>query len=183
MKRKLIFLVGASGAGKDTVADYLCRVHGFSKIPSYTTRGMRKGEEQGREHTFIHSWVVDHPEAWCERNDLHCLAYTRFGGEWYWSTVEQVERAQGDIVYIIDEKGLVDLFGHDKSIRQMMDDNFNYEVWQIVRPNNPTDAVRQERDKDRIVLPDSWYDRVIVNDGDLQKLERKVDQTVTRLHD
>lgn len=91
MKRKLIFLIGASGSGKDTAADYLCDTYGFHKVASYTTRQRRPGEENGREHTFLHWGEVAHsPETWLEHRGLHLLAKTVYGGHYYFTAMEQL---------------------------------------------------------------------------------------------
>lgn len=49
----IVAIIGPSGAGKDTVADIIADMMGFEKLISYTTRPMREGEKQGREHHFV----------------------------------------------------------------------------------------------------------------------------------
>lgn len=50
---KLITIIGPSGAGKDTVANMLSAILGYDVICSYTTRPMREGEVDGKEHHFV----------------------------------------------------------------------------------------------------------------------------------
>ena len=51
--KKLIFLVGKTSSGKDTVAKYISDKYGIPMVCSYTTRGMRDYEEDGVQHYFV----------------------------------------------------------------------------------------------------------------------------------
>ena len=51
MKDKIICIVGRSGSGKTTAAEYLEELYGLKSIQSYTTRPKRKPNETG--HTFV----------------------------------------------------------------------------------------------------------------------------------
>lgn len=179
-KKILVFLVGASGAGKDTVADYMAMEHGFTKVVSYTTRKIREGEQQGREHYFVNPAAVENPQEWCKRHDLHCLAYTRFGDAWYWSTMEQLARCPNRVVYIIDEKGLLSVY-NDEKLRKLLNKEFDSHVWKVLRTNNPTEAARQARDAERIELPEDWFTCIIRNDYDIACLFAQTDAATTRL--
>ena len=53
MKTKIIAIVGPSGSGKTTLAEYFQRQFCIPTIVSYTTRPMRAGEANGREHWFV----------------------------------------------------------------------------------------------------------------------------------
>lgn len=48
----MIVVCGRSGSGKDTVINILAK-YGYEPIATHTTRQMRPGEVNGREHTFI----------------------------------------------------------------------------------------------------------------------------------
>lgn len=101
---KLITITGPSGAGKDTVARMLSGMTDWPVLCSYTTRPMREGEQDGREHHFVEK---------CDVPKEKMLAYTRYGGFEYWTMVDQI----GDIaIYVIDEVGLVDLKEHHPEI-------------------------------------------------------------------
>lgn len=52
---KLIALFGPSGAGKDTLLNYITSAYPaqFHKVVSYTTRMKREGEKEGEDYYFI----------------------------------------------------------------------------------------------------------------------------------
>ena len=50
----LVILSGVSGAGKDTIKkELLKRMEDITTLPSYTSRAMRPGEEEGGQYYFI----------------------------------------------------------------------------------------------------------------------------------
>lgn len=94
--KTILLLVGASGSGKTTVADKLCRKYGLKQIDSYTTRPPRYAGEGG--HTF----VTD--EEFEQLTDI--VGYTNYNGNRYCATAAQVETND---IYVIDPAG-VDFF-------------------------------------------------------------------------
>lgn len=93
--KTIITITGPSGSGKDMIARMLSEAIGVEVISSYTTRPMRKGEVNGREHIFVNSRQVALENT---------LAYTRFGGYEYWTTPDQIKKIA---IYVIDERGLI----------------------------------------------------------------------------
>ena len=55
----IIALVGPSGSGKTTLSLYLQEMLNIPAICSYTTRPMRRGEQNGREHWFVEDCAPD----------------------------------------------------------------------------------------------------------------------------
>lgn len=49
----IIVLLGASGAGKSRIERELAEKYNFNKITSFTTRGIRNGETNGRDYYFV----------------------------------------------------------------------------------------------------------------------------------
>ena len=95
--KRLITITGPSGAGKDTVARMMSKMTDWPVLCSYTTRPMRDGEEDGREHYFVERFDVPFTKI---------LAYTHYGGYYYWTSIGQVKDTA---IYVIDEVVLVEL--------------------------------------------------------------------------
>lgn len=97
MEDKILLLVGRSGSGKDTVAQYLCDNFGYKKLCSYTTRKIRNDDDL-KNHIFVTDEAFD--KLMSEEN---IIAYTEFDGYRYCGTEKQIE--ENDI-YIIDPTGV-----------------------------------------------------------------------------
>lgn len=151
MKQKIITIIGKSGAGKDTVARMLSYITGYNLICSYTTRPMREGETEGREHHFV-------PECHTPREQM--LAYTEYGGYEYWTEKSQLSETT---IYVIDEKGLVELSDAFPDI-----DLVNIYVSAKPETLKARGIVpnRTERDAHRVTLDIDVFDYVIFNNGD-----------------
>lgn len=99
-RRKVLCIVGASGSGKDTIARLLEKTDiGFKVLVSHTTRPMRPGERNHREHIF------HDPTKNIGYDKMDMLAYTQFGGYEYWANFNDLSTTRIN-VYVIDEKGL-----------------------------------------------------------------------------
>lgn len=151
MKPILIAIVGKSGSGKTSLALYLEEAFNVPTIASYTTRPMRIGEVDGRDHIFV---GLDKIPAKAEM-----FAYTLYGGHHYWSLLSQFQE-HPIASYIVDEKGL-------EEIRNNHLDKFQLISVLVVRQENPTELSRVERDKNRLMLDESTYDVVIENNATL----------------
>lgn len=160
MKPIIIAIVGPSGCGKTTMAEYIKKVFYIPTIVSFTTRPMRDGETQGREHQFVTDEQLPSQD--------EILAYTKFGGYHYWALHSQIP-AKGICTYVIDEKGLL-----------MLDEKYGdkYELFPVLIKMNKNsiqaDTDRIQRDKYRVVLGDEWYKLIITNDGTLDEFLHKV---------
>lgn len=151
MKPIIIAIVGASGSGKTTLSLYLQEHEGIPAICSYTTRPIRDGEVNGREH-----WFVDQNYP-IPQNPL---AYTFFGGHHYWTCPSQINSKV--VSYVLDEKGLLEL---QKKWRTQ------YEILSVYihRPNrDDIDEERKQRDLDRINIDIDLYDIILYNDKDIE---------------
>ncbi len=157
MKPLIICIVGASGSGKTTASMILQEQFGWTAIVSYTTRPMRKGEVNGRDHWFVKPDQVPPKSRMC--------AYTQFGGYEYWTEWGQF-LTPFPSVYVIDEKGLIDLQSKESTPFP-----FSLATIKINRDNlKGIDEKRKARDKDRVSIPDDLYDYVINNNGSIEKL-------------
>ena len=151
MKPIIIAIVGESGSGKTILSLHLEKEVGIKAICSYTTRPMRDGEMNGREHWFVD---MGHPIP------ANPLAYTFFGGHHYWTECSQI--VDGVSSYVIDEKGLIEL-------KERWSDIYKILAFKIVRPDNDTDETRKQRDAERVTLSDDYYEALILNQGNLQE--------------
>lgn len=153
-------IVGPSGVGKTTAVEWASRALGIGVVRSYTTRPMRPGEVDGVDHIFVS--FDDVPS-----HDL-MAAYTFFGGNHYWATLQQC--TSSDVFYVIDEKGLVELIekiGNKARVVKI-----------YIEGSRDTDADRANRDKERITIPRDQYDAIVVNDNTLEAFLYKFTKTV-----
>lgn len=160
-KSTIIAIVGPSGAGKTLAAEYL-KEEGIPSLVSYTTRPMRPGETDGVEHYFVDESCVPYGH--------QRLAYTVFGGYKYWVRTSQVP-SEGKCVYVIDEKGLLDLaFSHGRK----------YNIIPVLVKRDLEklkESVQQERidrDLERYRLKDSDYQFIIENNGSVEEFKDKL---------
>lgn len=163
MKHLIVCIVGASGSGKTTASMILQEHFGWCTIVSYTTRPMREGEVDGRDH-----WYVDVSQ---KPPQHRMCAYTEFGGFEYWTEWDQFMTLFPS-VYVIDEKGLVGLLSKEQT-------PFPFHLITIKINRANLDEIAQERkvrDNDRITIPDEFYDYVINNDWTLEEFHNRLVQ-------
>ncbi len=163
---RLITITGSSGSGKDTVARMLASATGFDVICSYTTRPMREGEEDGREHQFVKS---------CSVPQQNMLAYTQYGGYEYWTEKSQLH---DKTIYVIDEKGLMMLCEDFPHIALV---NIYVSASSSTLEARGISRERQVRDHGRYHLDINDYDFVIPNNGTMQDLRDFVSLVATKV--
>lgn len=163
-KPVIIAIVGPSGSGKTVMAEYLERELGIPTIVSYTTRPMRENEVDGVGHYFVTIDAMPHV--------YEMLAYTEFGGYYYWANKSQVSEVCS---YIIDELGLMRLYSK-------FHNNYDIVPIQIVRDQDiltqTIDSERLQRDQDRVALEDLTYRVVIKNNGTLDEFYKTISRTI-----
>lgn len=157
-----IAIVGPSGSGKDTIANWLCDHEGYEQIVSYTTRPMREGETQCKEHYF----VTEFPEM------DHFVCHTVYGGHHYWVNSEQL-LGKRPTVYVVDEVGLMQLKEWQKSsgIRIFA---MYVECDEEIRLKRGVTSERIERDRSRQLLPMDTYDVVVKNNKSMKALVHRL---------
>ena len=126
---KIITLTGKTSTGKDSAAKYIEEVYGIHPIVSYTTRDIRVGEEDGREHYFISDEEMDKLE---KRDDI--LAWTQFDktGIRYCASTKDLDD-DGIYTYIIDPNGIKWLKEHYKGNAEIISLYFDLSETAIMR--------------------------------------------------
>lgn len=105
----IIVLVGKTASGKTTVANELCKNHGYKRIITYTTRPMRENEVQDVDYHFISDEQFN---KMVENNEF--TEYKRYNtahGVWSYGSVVTSEQELSDDCYVIilTPQGLRDL--------------------------------------------------------------------------
>lgn len=118
---KIIYLMGKSSSGKDTIFGELLRrnQNGFHKIVPYTTRPIRAGEKDGREYFFTDEAGFSKAEA--DGRIIEHRAYHTYHGLWRYFTVDdgQVDLSSGNYIVIGTLESYLSMghyFGWDKMI-------------------------------------------------------------------
>lgn len=159
----IIAIVGASGSGKTTLVNHIQKTLGIPALVSYTTRPIRAGETDGVEHWFVTEDTMPFRDK--------MLAYTKFGDYHYWTELSQLE-AQEICMYIVDEKGLLELQALRNVFNYSPDHFFNLIEILVERDENlirkSVDEQRMQRDSDRISLPREFYQIILKNNGTLE---------------
>ena len=126
---KIITLTGKTSTGKDSAARYIEEEYGIHPIVSYTTRDIRVGEEDGREHYFISDEEMDKLE---KRDDI--LAWTQFDntGIRYCASTKDLDD-DGIYTYIIDLNGIKWLKEHYKGNAEIISLYFDLSETAIMR--------------------------------------------------
>ena len=155
MKQKIIAIMGPSGAGKDTVANILSIALNIPLLCSFTTRPMRDGEVNGKEHFFVKE---------CKTPKEKMLAYTEYGGYEYWTEIDQVKDAA---IYVIDERGFLGICENFPDIELMS-------IYVAAKPETLKGRgiapERTNRDEYRVSLDINSFDYVISNNSSLYRL-------------
>ena len=159
MKQKIIAIVGQAGSGKDTVAQLMRMTLHVPILCSYTTRPMREGEVNGREHIFVKE---------CNIPREKMLAYTEYGGYKYWTELDQIKDAA---IYVIDEKGIMDICERFPDIELV-------NIYVAAKPETlkarGIAPERMKRDEYRVTMDINSFDYVITNNSSLWALLQAV---------
>ena len=105
----IVVLVGKTASGKTTIANELCKHHGYERIITYTTRPMRENEVQDVDYHFISDKQFN---KMVENNEF--TEYKRYNtahGVWSYGSIITSEQELSDDCYVIilTPQGLRDL--------------------------------------------------------------------------
>ena len=105
----IIVLVGKTASGKTTIANELCKNHGYKRIITYTTRPMRVNEVQDVDYHFISDEQFN--EMVKNNEFTEYKRYNTAHGVWSYGSVITSEQELSDDCYVIilTPQGLRDL--------------------------------------------------------------------------
>ena len=105
----IVVLVGKTASGKTTVANELCKHHGYKRIVTYTTRPMRENEVQDVDYHFISDEQFNKMVENNEFTEYKC--YNAAHGVRSYASVVTSEQEHSDDCYVIilTPQGLRDL--------------------------------------------------------------------------
>lgn len=162
---KILAIVGESGTGKTTVAEYIENVFDIPMIRSHTDRPKRYPEEDS--HTFHQPEEFD-----CfKREDM--IAWTNFGNNRYCCLKEDVVE---DNTYVIDERGLMMMTNLYKAEYKVFKLRIKRDIISRIKD---VGTIRVERDEGNFYLPDWSYDAIIENNGTIEDLQEDIDRVFT----
>lgn len=146
-KPRILCIVGESGTGKTTVAEYIEREYGIPMILSYTDRPKRTEDEVG------HTWVTSSQFDKFNLDDM--IAFTTFGAYRYCCLKKDVKRLN---TYVIDEPGL-------KYLKENFGEQFDLITLRMVcdpmERLNRVSIDRMNRDLGKFKMPHDEFDFVV----------------------
>ena len=158
-------IVGKTASGKDTVVKKLVDDYKYTKIITYATRPMRKGEKQDITYHFISDDEFN--QKINEGFFAECKAYDTEFGIWYYGTaLEDLENADDKSVIILTPAGYRDVKNKlgNKNITciYLYANNATIKKRLIARGDDPKEAER----------------RVLHDNEDFKGIENEVDRIV-----
>ena len=117
--KKIFILIGKSSTGKDTIYQKLLESQKFQTIVPYTTRPIRKGEQNGREYFFISE--EEYLSLKKQNKIIESRCYQTVYGPWYYMTVDDGQFQKKEKKYLMigtieSFLGLKHYFSEDKVI-------------------------------------------------------------------
>lgn len=131
-KAKLVFLVGVSGAGKNTILKELIKTNKYKLVISHTTRQPRENhgvlEQDGQDYHF-----VDQQEALRMLKNDEFIEAKIYSGNIYGTSLKEVEEAysQGKIaISDIEVQGVAEYMGVSSNVTPVFILPPDFETWQ-----------------------------------------------------
>ena len=104
----VVTIIGKTASGKDKIVNELVSKHGFKEVITYTTRPMRKGEQQDVTYHFISE--EDFKQKINEGYFIEHKTYDTEFGKWYYGTsLEDLENAEDNNIIILTPDGYRDV--------------------------------------------------------------------------
>ena len=173
----IIAIIGESGSGKTYAANYLSELN-IPLLVSYTTRPMRDGEINGKDHWFVS------PEDFPGLDDPDILAHMDFNGYHYWTSYQQmlsIANENNTVLYVVDESGLADLLHRQLSNNDIFVTSIYIFAEPEVRIARGVSPERIERDRKRVHFNRWVFDFSIENNGSVAEFQEALDSLINKL--
>lgn len=180
-----LILMGKTCSGKDNIVRKLCEDYGFTKIVTYTTRPMRKGEQQDVTYHFISN--SEFQEKIQENFFNEYKSYRTSEDVWYYGSQLSDMSSQKSVIILTPD-------GYKDYIRQTKNKDY---ISIYIYANNSTIRTRLKKrgdkkdEADRRILADNEdfkdamniSDRIVYNNNgqNLDEVVRKVHEEYCKL--
>ena len=162
----MVTIIGKTASGKDKIVNELVSKHGFKKVITYTTRPMRKGEQQDITYHFISE--EDFKQKINEGFFAEWKSYITADGVWYYGTaLEDLKNGEYNSVIILTPDGYRDVVNKlsKKPIAiYIYANNTTIKKRLLKRGDNPNEAQRRlDHDNEDFKGIENEVDRIIYN--------------------
>lgn len=171
MKNKiLVLIIGESGVGKTTIANYMEKNFGLKQVASYTNRPPRFDGEIG--HQFLGEQNIDKIKEMFPNR----VAETEYSGHFYFATAEQMDECD---IYVINPGAVEELkrkyHGHKMIKVVLIEDTPINKAVHMFKRGDSIDAILKRLQFDRKEFKDvrMLADYIVANVG--------VDRTATAI--
>lgn len=175
----MVTIIGKTASGKDKIVNELVSKHGFKKVITYTTRPMRKGEQQDITYHFISE--EDFKQKINEGFFAEWKSYITADGVWYYGTaLEDLKNGEYNSVIILTPDGyrdVVNKLSKNPIAIYIYANNTTIKKRLLKRGDNPNEAQRRlEHDNEDFNGIENEVDRIVYNnDGtNINEVVRKI---------
>lgn len=167
MNINILLIIGKSGVGKTTLADYLCKnlPNKYNLIDSITERPKRESNECG--HLFVSKSKMDKI-----LSNPNVVAYTKYGEYRYCAILQQFKFDKIN-VYVVDNQGVLDVKAYDW---EGLDLQPNINVLKLLRDNVDVSRTRTDRDT---IINENLIDFTVDNNKTIPLLAEEVNQWIS----
>lgn len=141
----LILLIGESGTGKTSLANYLHKCYGLRILQSYTTRPKRVNSDM--DHTYVNDEEYEKLK--------HIVAENCYNGYMYCATKEQCDDSD---IYVIDVSGL-------KMLSQQYNKKKIISIYLETSENTRIQRMKLRGDTDEMIISRLENDRKVFKDA------------------
>ena len=175
----MIVMIGKTASGKDSILSKLVTEHGYKRVITYTTRPMRKGEQQDITYHFISEEEFKQKITegfFAEYKTYH----TQFGTWYYGTAIEDLENTDDKTVIILTPSGYMDIIHklkHRPKAIYIYANNATIRGRLMKRGDDKNEAQRRlEHDNSDFKGVENEVDKIFYNNED-----NRIDDVVNRI--